>query len=64
MRAEARIEHLPGRVFSGEIDYIFPELDPETRTLKVRLRFDNADGLLRPNMFANVALVPARRARR
>lgn len=61
MTAEARIEHLPGRVFAGQIDYIFPELDPETRTLQVRLRFDNADGLLRPNMFANVALVPAER---
>src|SRR6056297_3247516 len=58
MRAEARFEHLPGRVFTGEIDYIFPELDAQTRTLRVRLRFDNADGLLRPNMFANVALIP------
>ncbi|SHM66795.1 membrane fusion protein, Cu(I)/Ag(I) efflux system [Roseovarius litoreus] len=59
MRAEARFDHLPGQVFTGEIDYIFPELDAETRTLRVRLRFDNEDGLLRPNMFANVALVPS-----
>ncbi|WP_422026045.1 efflux RND transporter periplasmic adaptor subunit [Roseovarius sp.] len=59
MTAEARFDHLPGRLFAGEIDYIFPELDAETRTLRVRLRFDNADGLLRPNMFANVALVPS-----
>ncbi|HKL70296.1 efflux RND transporter periplasmic adaptor subunit, partial [Salibaculum sp.] len=59
MRAEARFDHLPGRVFAGEIDYIFPELDTETRTLRVRLRFDNEDGLLRPNMFANVSLIPA-----
>mgnify|MGYP000311727752 CR=1 FL=1 len=58
MRAEARFDHLPGQVFTGEIDYIFPELDAETRTLRVRLRFDNKDGLLRPNMFAKVALVP------
>ena len=58
MRAEARFDHLPGQVFSGEIDYIFPELDAETRTLRVRLRFDNDEGLLRPNMFAKVALVP------
>lgn len=59
MTAEARIEHLPGEVFAGEIDYIFPELDPETRTLKLRLRFDNADGRLRPNMFASVTLLPS-----
>ncbi|MGK7651989.1 efflux RND transporter periplasmic adaptor subunit [Roseovarius sp. B08] len=58
MRAEARFDHLPGQVFTGEIDYIFPELDAETRTLRVRLRFDNDEGLLRPNMFAKVALVP------
>ena len=38
MRAEARFEHLPGQVFDGEIDYIFPELDAETRTLRVRLK--------------------------
>lgn len=59
MRAEARFEHQPDRLFVGEIDYIFPELDPETRTLQVRLRFDNSDGRLRPNMFANVALLPS-----
>lgn len=58
MRAEARFDHLPGQVFAGEIDYIFPELDAKTRTLRLRLRFDNQDGLLRPNMFSKVALVP------
>ncbi|WP_297837530.1 efflux RND transporter periplasmic adaptor subunit [uncultured Roseibium sp.] len=58
MSAVARFEHLPGRSFEGEIDYIYPELDARTRTLPVRLRFDNSDGLLRPNMFGNVSLVP------
>ncbi|WP_306798963.1 efflux RND transporter periplasmic adaptor subunit [Rhodobacter flavimaris] len=57
MRAIARFEHLPGRTFEGTIDYIYPELDPQTRTLPVRLRFDNAEGLLRPNMFGTVSLV-------
>ncbi|WP_291734698.1 efflux RND transporter periplasmic adaptor subunit, partial [Leisingera sp. F5] len=60
MRAVARFEHLAGRTFEGEIDYIYPELDPKTRTLPVRLRFDNSEGLLRPNMFGTVSLVPAR----
>ncbi|ARE42409.1 Cobalt/zinc/cadmium efflux RND transporter, membrane fusion protein (plasmid) [Rhodovulum sp. P5] len=58
MRAVARFEHLPGRTFEGEVDYIYPELDPETRTLPVRLRFDNAEGLLRPGMFGTVSLLP------
>lgn len=56
MRAEARLDHLPGRSFDGTVDYVYPELDPRTRTLPVRLRFDNAQGLLRPNMFAEVTL--------
>ena len=59
-RARARFEHLPGRVFEGEIDYIYPELDRKTRTLPVRLRFDNREGLLRPNMFGAVTLVADR----
>lgn len=58
MTAIARFEHLPGRIFEGEIDYIYPELDPRTRTLPVRLRFDNSDGLLRPGMFGTVTLEP------
>lgn len=58
MRAVARFEHLNGRTFEGIVDYVYPELDPETRTLPVRLRFDNAEGLLRPNMFGNVSLIP------
>ncbi len=58
MTAAARFEALPGRVFEGEIDYVYPELDPKTRTLRVRLRFENADGQLKPNMFAAVTLTP------
>jgi Cu(I)/Ag(I) efflux system membrane fusion protein len=58
MNAVAEFEHLPGQRFEGRIDYIFPELDARTRTLPVRLRFDNSAGLLRPNMFGTVALVP------
>lgn len=58
MHAIARFEHLPGQTFEGQIDYVYPELDPQTRTLPVRLRFDNAEGLLRPNMFGSVSLVP------
>lgn len=61
MTAIAEFEHLPGHRFEGEIDYIYPELDVETRTLSVRLRFDNHDRLLRPNMFGNVTLVPSER---
>ena len=57
-RVRARFEHLPGRVFEGEVDYVYPELDARTRTLPVRLRFDNREGLLRPNMFGAATLEP------
>jgi len=50
------LDSLPGTTLRGSVDYVYPELDPVTRTLKVRLRFDNADELLRPNMFANVLI--------
>ncbi|WP_050605710.1 efflux RND transporter periplasmic adaptor subunit [Ruegeria sp. 6PALISEP08] len=58
MRAIARFEHLPGRTFEGDIDYVYPELDPQTRTLPVRLSFDNSEGVLRPGMFGSVSLIP------
>jgi Cu(I)/Ag(I) efflux system membrane fusion protein len=54
--AEARLEYMPGEVFSGTVEYIYPVLDPVTRTLKVRLRFDNTEGRLKPNMYAAVTL--------
>ena len=54
--AEARFGYLPGEVFTGQVDYVYPVLDPKTRTLRVRLRFDNPDGRLRPNMYAKVSI--------
>ncbi len=54
--AEIRIEGLPGRVWEGEVDYIYPELDAATRSLVVRLRFPNEDGALKPNMFASATV--------
>jgi Cu(I)/Ag(I) efflux system membrane fusion protein len=54
--AEARLDYLPGQVFSGQVDYVYPVLDPKTRTLRVRLRFDNPDEHLKPNMYAEVSI--------
>ena len=52
------LDFLPGREWQGQVDYIYPSLDEKTRTLRLRLRFDNHDGALRPNMFAQVMLHP------
>jgi len=54
--AEASLKALPGQRFEGTVDYLYPQLDTTTRTLKARLVFDNRDGLLRPGMFADVSL--------
>ena len=54
--AVVELDYLPGQMWHGTVDYVYPELDPKTRTLKVRLRFDNADEVLRPNMFARVTI--------
>ncbi|RMH51068.1 MAG: efflux RND transporter periplasmic adaptor subunit [Zetaproteobacteria bacterium] len=60
-RAELTVASLPGRKFTGRISYIYPYLDARTRTNKVRLEFDNADGLLKPEMFGDVRIVASRR---
>jgi Cu(I)/Ag(I) efflux system membrane fusion protein len=54
--ASVELDYLPGRTLQGSVDYVYPELDPVTRTLKVRLRFDNEGETLRPNMFARVVI--------
>jgi len=54
--AEVRLSYIPGRTWDGKVEYIYPSLDPKTRTLKVRLRFDNPDESLKPNMYANVRI--------
>lgn len=48
------LPYFPGKTFTGKITYIYPELDPTTRTLKVRLECPNPDLHLKPDMYANV----------
>lgn len=50
------LEYLPGRRWQGQVDYVYPTLDPKTRTARIRLRFSNDDQALKPNMFAQVAI--------
>jgi len=56
-KAQLHIASLPGRDFMGRITYIYPYLDAKTRTNKVRIEFDNAAGLLKPDMFGDVSIV-------
>ena len=54
--AEVSLAFLPGHTWDGQVEYIYPSLDPKTRTLKARLRFPNPDEALKPNMYANVKI--------
>ncbi len=47
---------MPGTNWQGAIDYVYPELDARTRTLRARIRVPNPDGRLRPNMFVNLTM--------
>lgn len=53
---EMTLDYLPGKIWLGKVDYIYPSLDEKTRTVKVRLRFANEDRELRPNMFAQISI--------
>jgi len=50
------LDYLPGKTYRGKVDYVYPTLDAKTRTVKVRLRFNNDKGEFKPNMFAQVAI--------
>ena len=54
--ADVVLPYQPGTHLEGRVEYIYPALDPKTRTLKVRLRFANPDETLKPNMYANVKI--------
>ncbi|EGU48056.1 putative cation efflux system transmembrane protein [Vibrio ichthyoenteri ATCC 700023] len=57
-QASMKLDSIPYQTWQGRVDYVYPILDPATRTLRVRLKFDNPQGELKPNMFANVTLTP------
>ena len=54
--AAVQLSYLPGETFTGKAIYIYPSLNPETRTAKVRFEFPNPHGKLKPEMYANVEI--------
>jgi Cu(I)/Ag(I) efflux system membrane fusion protein/cobalt-zinc-cadmium efflux system membrane fusion protein len=54
--AALAVDSFPGRVFRGRVDFIYPQVDMDTRTAKVRVVFSNPGLQLKPGMFVNVAL--------
>jgi Cu(I)/Ag(I) efflux system membrane fusion protein len=56
-----KLAAFPGQRFSGRVGYIYPYAEASTRTIKVRLEFDNTDLLLKPDMFADVTIEAQRK---
>jgi len=54
--AEITVDSYPGRMFPGRVSFIWPQLDPTTRTAKVRLEISNPGTKLSLGMFVNVKL--------
>lgn len=55
-RALVTFRAYPSEPVEGEITFIYPEVRPETRTVRVRIELDNLDGRLKPDMYADVVL--------
>jgi len=50
------LDYLPGKVWQGHVDFVYPTLEAQTRTVKVRIRFSNEEGQFKPNMFAQITI--------
>jgi Cu(I)/Ag(I) efflux system membrane fusion protein len=61
--ASVTLPYIPERSFEATVGYVYPTLDPKTRTARLRLEIPNPDLALRPDMYANV-LVHAERGER
>ncbi|HEY5715451.1 MAG TPA: efflux RND transporter periplasmic adaptor subunit, partial [Psychromonas sp.] len=57
-KATMVLDYFPGKTWQGQVDFIYPEMNPSNRTLRVRLQFANPSAQLKPNMFANILLAP------
>lgn len=54
--ATVTLPYMPGKTFRGKVAFVYPYLDGESRTGRVRIALANPDGLLKPDMYANVEL--------
>ncbi len=55
-QVEIRSQSFPGKPFSGRIAFVYPFLDPKTRTVKARVEMPNPGMKLKPDMFVNAVI--------
>ena len=56
--AEVVLPSMPGKMLTGKVTYVYPFLEAKTRTVNVRISFANPDMALKPDMYANVKIMP------
>ncbi|MFH2139475.1 MAG: efflux RND transporter periplasmic adaptor subunit [Pseudomonadota bacterium] len=61
--AQVTVEAYPGRTFEGKVDFIYPTLNEITRTGKVRIVLRNANGALKPSMYAHAQITVGKAAK-
>jgi membrane fusion protein (multidrug efflux system) len=54
---EISVEAFPGQAFAGEVTFISPRVNVESRTVLLKARLPNPDGALKPGMFGNLELI-------
>jgi Cu(I)/Ag(I) efflux system membrane fusion protein len=57
VRAEIQLPSLPGRRILGQVEYVYPDLNPDTRSVRARITLDEPPSAVRPNMLATVSLL-------
>jgi hypothetical protein len=55
-KAEIKFNFMPEKLFQGKISFIYPTIDEQTRTAKVRVDITNSNDMLKPAMLANVII--------
>jgi Cu(I)/Ag(I) efflux system membrane fusion protein len=53
-KAAVSVTAYPGRTFSGQVTFVYPTVEPETRTARVRVELSNEAGLLKPDLYGTV----------
>jgi len=54
--ANVTLPSFPGQTFEFKVDFVYPYMDQETRTLRTRLEVENPDGKLKPGMYAQATI--------
>lgn len=57
----AEFQALPGRSRMGRITYVYPTVNPDTRTARIRVELANRDFMLKPGMYATIFIQSATR---